>query len=176
MTVNINPGLFVVCLSDQLISKSVPQQAWLASRILGPTDGMVLPIDENLGLVGRSGRGYKPSLRLTASAKKLGHSVPRQLNPARGTLFIPTSISSNNWNLLTIDQPCLPYALSMIQANLFLLWGINFAIGFVGTFLGLTIGERRERNRWKKDAVARGYAEYDSISGRWRWKSEIQRG
>ena len=41
---------------------------------------------------------------------------------------------------------------------------------FVGFSLGMIIERARINTYWKEDAIKRGYAEYSSTSGEWKWK------
>jgi hypothetical protein len=46
-------------------------------------------------------------------------------------------------------------------------------MGAVGAtiFWGITLGGCDAK--WKRDAIERGYAEYNSVNGKWQWKEPI---
>lgn len=41
----------------------------------------------------------------------------------------------------------------------------------IGIFIGGILGQIQERQKWKKETISRGYAQYHPTNGVWMWKT-----
>lgn len=54
-------------------------------------------------------------------------------------------------------------------------WVVSAASGFLLLLIVvLQIGSQTEQNRMRREAIDRGFAEYDSCTGEWKWKEPVK--